>query len=1644
MRNLFTRLTLVFSFFLVFGKNAMANDSDVVNCNHAWTVVVLGSSTAFGTGASVYDSSWVGKFTAYLHRKNSQNIVYNLAIPGYTTYQNLCPTGFIPPANRPSPNSSFNITAALSLHPDAIIINMPSNDAVNGYTLQEQQDNFERTMHLADSANVPVWVTTTQPRNNLSGTEVNNLTLMRDWIISRFADKSIDFWTTVANADGSINNFYDYDYVHVNNDGHELFYSRVKAETILDSLCNRITQTLIVKAGNDAAITLPASSTLLDGSGTVSTNGGIVTSYSWALISSPQGSSPVIATPTTATTNVTGLVEGRYSFKLTATDNAANTKSDTVNVVVSTRILIDFGPDATAAPDVNGNYWNNVSETQNGIKITNAITTGNVSTAIGFQVLNRIDGTFNVAGPGTSTGNTAGAVGDYPSTATTDYSFADPSATSGQWKITGLEATKQYTIKFWGTRSVADNRIIQIKRADQSLWQEYNATGNTNYNTAATFTFSGKTSMTFDIRVKAGNSFGHICVIDITRTTPAVASNVVPTALASDVTVSLPNSSGVLDGSSSYDDDGTIVSYLWTQTSGPNAVDIVSPTSAITTINNLQEGSYTFHLVVTDDSTATASTDVTVTVNTRILIDFGPTITSSPDAGGKYWNNVTDGLPGDKVTNAIATGNIATTIGLTIINRIDGTFNTGGPGTNTGNTVGDVGDYPSTATTDYAFAHPTATNGQWKLTGLDSTKQYTVKFWGTRSVTDQRYIQIKRADETTYQQYDGSSNSDYNNAAVFVFTGKKEMTFDIKVRDGDAFGYISLMDIKVITPPVDCRPTLTITSSVTGSSCSGSSVTFTATPVNGGTAPTYQWKKNGVNISGATGSTYTTTLLLNNDVITCFMTANIICTPGTTTTSNSITASVLPIVPKPGNISGPTDVCPYIGSATNAVYSIAPLVNATVYTWTVPAGATIVSGQGTTSITVSYSSGFGTTDTVSVIGGVCTNSTPTKLAVTKVLPAIPGAISGPTDACPFVDQPINATYSIAAVANAVSYSWTVPTGATIVSGQGTTSIQVSYNSLFISGSIKVASVANCGSRAPRSLTVSRLIPATPAVISGPASACPFIGTSTQVTYSIASVANATSYLWTLPANVTLVSGQGTTSIVVTFNSNYVTASFKVRAVANCASSSDKTLSVTTTTTSTPGAISGPTNACAFISSPEVATYKINRVANALSYIWTMPAGATITSHPGGTGVNDTIITVAYDNSFVAGTTIGVQSAGCVPSAVRSLAILRSGAPGTPGTISGITNACEFKGTGLTTPYTISRVTYASSYNWTLPAGATATHPNGTGVNDTIILVTYSSTFSTGNISVAAVNGCGTSALRSLSVKTLLPTSTPIITGPTDPCPWIGTPGATYTINKITNATSYTWTVPTVGATVTHPNGAGINDTIIIVNYTTDFVSGSISVKANANCGSTATRTLSLVKKVPSTPGVITATLVAACPSRMYTYSLAALPTNATSVTWTVPATAVLIDGQGTTTITVAYPPAALVSTVSAVGTNNCGNSSTSRSLAINLPLCIGGKSIPVAGKGNTDVKVDEPLVAELDVNVAPNPTYGEFRLFINSNDKKTPVYLRITDISSKFVELKNNIVPGQRISIGANYMKGVYIGEVIQGNKRKIIKLIKL
>jgi hypothetical protein len=246
------------------------------------------------------------------------------------------------------------------------------------------------------------------------------------------------------------------------------------------------------------------------------------------------------------------------------------------------RILIDiggtpnYGGTLTSSPSLNGNTWNNMTDARPGIQVINALTVNNQQSGISVEVINRVDGTYSPGSLGIGSGNTAGIVNDYPASATTDHALIHSSATNGRWKIKGLLTNKTYTIKFWGTRSnTTAPRNAEIKRADQTVWISYNATGNINYNNAAVFNITGKTEMDFDIRTKAGSDFSAINILDIyygsdTVINPPPPVNLPPVARAGiDTTIQLPTDSVMLKGCSSYDPELGVLKYKWRKISGP-------------------------------------------------------------------------------------------------------------------------------------------------------------------------------------------------------------------------------------------------------------------------------------------------------------------------------------------------------------------------------------------------------------------------------------------------------------------------------------------------------------------------------------------------------------------------------------------------------------------------------------------------------------------------------------------------------------------------------------------------------------------------------------------------------------------------------------------------------------------------------------------------------------------------------------------------------------------------------------------------------------------------------------------------------------------------------------------------------------------
>lgn len=218
---------LLFIFLSLFIKTSLnAQPYNACVKNTAIHIVVLGSSTAAGSGPSSLDSAWVNRYRKHLQTINSQNLVTNLAIGGTTTYH-IMPDWFSA-TNKPTRNTSNNISQAVRLGADAVIVNMPSNDASNGFGATEQLFNFRTIKAVADSFNIPIWICTTQPKN-FSLTSSKQIQIdVKDSVLLQYGNNALDFWNGFADSTNGIKGIYDSgDGTHLNDLAHRELNNRV-------------------------------------------------------------------------------------------------------------------------------------------------------------------------------------------------------------------------------------------------------------------------------------------------------------------------------------------------------------------------------------------------------------------------------------------------------------------------------------------------------------------------------------------------------------------------------------------------------------------------------------------------------------------------------------------------------------------------------------------------------------------------------------------------------------------------------------------------------------------------------------------------------------------------------------------------------------------------------------------------------------------------------------------------------------------------------------------------------------------------------------------------------------------------------------------------------------------------------------------------------------------------------------------------------------------------------------------------------------------------------------------------------------------------------------------------------------------------
>ena len=201
-----------------------------------YIIAVIGSSTAQGVGATPIDSSWVNLAKNYFKGLGLIDTIYNIALGGETTYAGM-PSNFIQPAGRPAPDTSTNVTKALSFNPDVVLVNFPTNDAAADYTLAETMSNLRTIYETVIASGKIVYITTSQPRDGLLTVSEELLKTTRDSVLTEFSGFSLNFYDPIVAADSlTINPIYNFDGTHVNNGGHQQLFQVVKAAGILSGI----------------------------------------------------------------------------------------------------------------------------------------------------------------------------------------------------------------------------------------------------------------------------------------------------------------------------------------------------------------------------------------------------------------------------------------------------------------------------------------------------------------------------------------------------------------------------------------------------------------------------------------------------------------------------------------------------------------------------------------------------------------------------------------------------------------------------------------------------------------------------------------------------------------------------------------------------------------------------------------------------------------------------------------------------------------------------------------------------------------------------------------------------------------------------------------------------------------------------------------------------------------------------------------------------------------------------------------------------------------------------------------------------------------------------------------------------------------
>ncbi len=483
--------------------------------------------------------------------------------------------------------------------------------------------------------------------------------------------------------------------------------------------------------------------------------------------------------------------------------------------------------------------------------------------------------------------------------------------------------------------------------------------------------------------------------------------------------------------------------------------------------------------------------------------------------------------------------------------------------------------------------------------------------------------------------------------------------------------------------------------------------------------------------------------------------------------------------PSAATITGTTKIC----SVTSDIYYYTasnltmPAIN---YQWTVT-GGTIVSGQGSTSIGVVWS----TVGSQQISFGYAnaTSGCNSNLAIVNVsvnaLPA-PLSLTGPTTSC------AGSTVTYTTDPGKPNYVWAVSSPGIIVSGQGTNTLNVYWKS---GGAATVSVNYNVNGCYPPSVPTLN-VTVGGATIAGPSMVCP---SALGTVYS--TEAGKTNYTWTISGG-TIASGQGTNSITVNWGATGGSIGVSYTGTNNgCTVSTPVTMNVGVSIVPTP-TILGPPSVCT-----NVPTF-FNSNIPFVSYNWSISPTGIIQSPNSSTSMAVPVIFNYNPGNTYWISLSGRDNNGCTSATITKNVLVNTGLSSTL-TPSPVCSSSPFT-------YTPSSFNIGATFSWSRPGvgGIIPSSSSGSGSVNEVLTNTTPQPINATYSYVTYVSGM-VNCYQNVVVSVKQSTLTSVITGNASVC--ANSNGVSYSVINTAGST-YTWTI--TGGTVV--SGGSTNS--IIVNW----------------------------------------------------------------------------------------------------------------------------------------------------------------------------------------------------------------------------------